>query len=526
MGTERGGIDGSAAGPLRELRRARRQRFVEQIDVMELLYRVYVGAIFGAIGLGVVAGLVNEAPATPEAIEWLRTQGPALLGLVVAVLVLAGLRSGARGGPLAIEAAEVQYVLLAPVDRGAALRPAAWRQLRVAALAGGVLGAVVGNFVFRRLPGSPVEWIGGLALFGALVPVSVLGSALVASGRRLRPSVATGFGLLLLAWTGADIALGWTSAPGTMLGEVATLPLQHGTGLALAVAGVALVVVLLGTGLLGIGGILLEAARRRASLVAELRFSAAVQDVRAVVLLRRQLSSERPRRRPWLKLPAGRTAYPVWRRDWQSFLRWPPARVGRALLIGAVAGALAAGAWSGATLAFFVPGLLLFVVALDFVEPLAQEADHPTRRQLLPISAGPLAVRHLAAPTVAIAAVILVAALGAVASGGLATTALGVGAVACLPLALVLAGCAAFSATTDPYAYMFTPEIGYAVTSGPPLIASAIVAAPLWAAREVEREGASAVGAGAGSTVTIAIVGLVALFVLSHRLSKRDVVTA
>jgi hypothetical protein len=526
MENGRGSLEGSEAAALRELRRARRQRFVEQIDVMELLYRVYVGAIFGAIGLGVVAGLVNEAPATPDAVEWLRTQGPALLGLAVAVLVMAGLRSGARGGPLAIEAAEVQYVLLAPVDRGAALRPAAWRQLRVAALAGGVLGAVIGNFVFRRLPGSPVEWIGGLALFGALVPVSVLGTALVASGRRLRPAVATSVGLVLVAWAGVDIALGWTSAPGTMLGEIATLPLQHGIEVALAAAGAALVVALLATGLLGVGGILLEAARKRASLVAELRFSAAVQDVRAVVLLRRQLSSERPRRKPWLRLPTGRTAYPVWRRGWQSFLRWPRARVGRALLIAAVAGALAAGAWSGATLAFCVPGLLLFVVALDFVEPLAQEADHPTRRRLLPVAAGPLAARHLAAPSAAIAGMILVAALGAVAVGSSTATALGVGAVACLPLALVLAGCAAFSATTDPYAYLFTPAIGYAVTWGPPTIASIIVAAPLWGAREAEREGASAVGAVAGGALTIGIVGLVVLYVLSRRLSRRDAVTA
>jgi hypothetical protein len=526
MGNGRSRLKGSATESLRDLRRARRQRFVEQIDVMELLYRVYVGAIFGAIGLGVIAGAVHEAPATPDAVEWLRLHGPSLLGLGVAVLALAGLRSGARGGPLAIEAAEVQYVLLAPVNRGAALRPAAWRQLRVGALAGAIFGAVLGNFVFRRLPGSPVEWIGGLALFGALVPIAVLGAALVASGRRLRPTAATGIGALLVAWSGADLALGWTSSPGTMLGEVATLPLQHGAGVILAAAGVALVSVLLALGLLGVGGILLEAAQRRASLVAELRFSAAVQDVRAVVLLRRQLSSERPRRRPWLKLPAGRAEFPVWRRDWQSFLRWPASRIGRALLIGAVAGAMGAGAWRGATLAFFLPGLLLFVVALDFVEPLAQEADHPTRRQLLPVDSGSLAARHLVAPSVAIAVVILVASLGAVAAGGSASIALGVGAVSCLPLSLVLAGCAAFSATTDPYAYMFTPEIGYAVTGMPPLIASAIVAAPLLAAREVEREGASAVTAAAGSTITIGVIGLIALYALSRRFSKRDAVSA
>ena len=88
--------------------------------------------------------------------------------------MLAGLRSGARGGPLAIEEAEVQYVLLAPVDRGAALRPAALRQMRIAALAGAVLGAVVGNFVFRRVPGLAAS-SGSPAwrCFGALLPVCI-----------------------------------------------------------------------------------------------------------------------------------------------------------------------------------------------------------------------------------------------------------------------------------------------------------------------------------------------------------------
>ena len=108
---------------LGELRAARRRRFVAQIDVMEVLYRVYLAAIFGGIALAVIAGWVEEAPASASAIADMKEHGPAVLGLALALAVLMGLRSGARGGPLAIEAAEVQYVLLAPIDRGAALRP-------------------------------------------------------------------------------------------------------------------------------------------------------------------------------------------------------------------------------------------------------------------------------------------------------------------------------------------------------------------------------------------------------------------
>jgi hypothetical protein len=511
---------------LREMSAARRGRFVDQLNVMEVLYRVYVGAIFAAIALGLLAGAINEAPATRAAIDSLRQHGPAALGLAIAVAVSAGLRSGARGGPLAIEAAEVQYVLLAPVDRGAALRPAALRQLRVGVLVGAVLGGVLGNFVFRRLPGSPVEWIACLALFGALVPLFVLAGALLASGRRLRPWIAALAGLALVAWSGADLALGSTSSPATMLGDLATLPLQSGAPVALAALGVALTLALACFGLFGVGGILLEAARRRAALVAVLRFSASVQDLRAVVLLRRQLASERPRRRPWLRLRlAGASGRPIWRRGWQSFLRWPPARIARAALLGVLAGALAAGAWSDAVLALFAPGLLLFVVALDFVEPLAQEADHPTRRRLLPVEASSLISRHLAAPTVAVGLVILLAAVAAAVVGGSAT-ALGVGALICAPAAVALVCCAAISATADPYAHLLSPGIGYAIAAAPLFGAAVLVGLPALVAREGERQGGSALAGAVEGAVLVAVVAAVLATVLGQRFATRDGVSA
>jgi hypothetical protein len=507
---------------LREMRRVRRRRFVERLDLMEVLYRVYVAAIFGAIGIGVLAGAIDEAPATPAAVDWVRAHGPALLGACAAVLGLAGLRAGAHGGPLAIEAAEVQYAMLAPVDRGAALRPAAIKQLRTGVLGGAVVGGVLGIFVSRRLPGSPVEWVGSLALFGGLLSALALGCAMLASGRRLSGAAATASGALLVAWSAADLLAGWTTSPGTLLGELATVPLQDGVRVVLAALGLALTAALVGLGLAGIGGIALEAARRRAQLAAELRFSASVRDLRTVVLLRRQLASERPRRRPWLALADAPTRFPIWRRGWRSFLRWPAGRVLRAAVLALAAGALAAGAWSGAALALFAPGLVLFVVALDIVEPLAQESDRPTRRRLLPVASGRLVPGHLAAPTVAIAAMVLVAALGALAVGRSAGTALGVGAVLCLPLGLALACCAAFSATADPYAYVLAPEVGYAVTAAPVAASSLIVGVPLLVAREAERQGAAAVGAAAGISLVVGLIALVLVFVLAQRFAKRD----
>jgi hypothetical protein len=507
---------------LRDMRSARRSRFVEQLDVMEVLYRVYVALILGGIALAVIAGVVNDADVSAGAVEGLADEGPALLGTIVALGVLAGLRSGARGGPLAIEEAEVQYVLLAPVDRGISLRTPALRQLRVALLAGAVVGVVAGNFAFRRLPGSPLEWFACLALFAAAIPLCTLSAALVASSRRLRPALATGAGVALLAWTLADVLLGLTTSPATMLGVLATVPLQSGGHAALAAVGVALAVALACAGLLSLGGLSLEAARRRATLAAQLRFSASVQDVRTVVLLRRQLASERPRGRPWLSL--GRRRHdPVWRRGWQSFLRWPLARVARALAAGVAAGALAAGAWSGTAPLAALAGLVLLVAALDLVEPLAQEADHPTRRDLLPVRQDSLVRRHLVAPATAMGIVTLAGVVATIALGP-SGTAIGIAAVMLVPTAIVILCCAALSATNDPYAYLLSPGMGYAQSALPILAAVGAVAAPLLVAREVARRGGSAVAA-AAAVEAVALAGAVAMiWWLGQRMVKRAVV--
>jgi len=510
---------------LGELRAARRRRFVEQLDLMEILYRVYLGAIFGGIALAVIAGWVEEAPASAAAVADMSAHGPAVLGLALALAILTGLRSGARGGPLAIEAAEVQYVLLAPIDRGTALRPAAWRQLRVAVLAGAVLGAVIGNFVFRRLPGSPVEWIACLALFGALLPLCTLAAALLASGGRLRPALATTLGAGLIAWSLADLLLGAVTAPATMAGEIGTLPLQNGGGhLALAAVGLAIALALTWLGLRVVGRIALEAARRRAALTAELRFSASVQDLRTVVLLRRQLASERPRRRPWIRLGAPVSSrHPVWRRGWQSFLRWPLGRLARVLAIAVGAGAATAAAWSGVTLLFVLPGALLMVAALDLVEPLAQEADHPTRRELLPVAVDSLFRRHLAPSAVAMAAVLSIGVVAALVLGAPATTA-AVGAVMLVPTALVLACCAGLSATNDPYRYILTPQLGYAQSAAPVVIAIVAAGGPLLAARESARHGASAVGAAFSIEVAMLAIGMAMAWWLGMRMADESAV--
>jgi hypothetical protein len=506
---------------MKAMRSARRRRYVARTDVMEVLYRVYLGGIVAVFVLAFLAGALHEVPADPESIARIQDHAPAVIGIFFAVLILAGLRSGARGGPLAIEAAEVRYTLLAPISRRAALRPAAVAQLRTAVLFGAIFGAVVGNFVFRRFPGSAVEWIGSLAAFGALVPVAVLGAALVASGRKLRLGVASGLGLALVVWSALDLALGWNSAPATMLGDLATLPLQHGASAWLAALGAVLTLALLAGGLLGIGGLGLEEAQRRAQLVAEMRFSASVQDLRTVILLRRQLASERPRRKPWLRLRSGSTS-PIWRRDWQSFLRWPLVRVVRVVLIAVAAGGLAVGGFDLTPVLFALPGPLLFIAALDLIEPLAQESDHPTRRLLLPKASAELLRTHLTAPAVAMIVVLLLAAVAAAAIGANPGLALGVGAVVCIPLAVVMVCAAAVSATNDPYEFALSPQMAQTVSLAPIVVALIAGFLPLFVAWKVEGGNGARISGALGIDFVLIVFVLVGLAALTLRFRKRE----
>ena len=68
-----------------------------------------------------------------------------------------------------------------------------------------------------------------------------------------------------------------------------------------------------------------------------------------------------------------------------------------------VAGLCAYGTWEGTTPLVIVAGIALFIAALDAIEPLAQEVDHPDRTQGVPIKRGEMYVRHLAVPVVVMA---------------------------------------------------------------------------------------------------------------------------
>ena len=164
-------------------------------------------------------------------------------------------------------------------------------------------------------------------------------------------------------------------------------------------------------------------------------------------------------------------------------------------------------------------GLVLFVAGLDVVEPLAQEFDHPTRRDLLPVSPASLVIRHLISSIgpmalVALCGVVATLALGA---GG---NEVGAGVIMVLPTALLIACCAALSATNDPYAHLFEPEMALTQTFAPVLLAVVGVGAPVLVARESSRHGHSPIGGAMFAEIVVLILCCVVVGVLAQRARK------
>ncbi|HVF15071.1 MAG TPA: hypothetical protein VM942_10755 [Acidimicrobiales bacterium] len=429
---------------VRDLRRARRRHAYREIDWTDALYRVYLTAFLSVGAVSVLSGWVGGRFVTPEELDSVIDRGPAVVGLAVALALAVGLRSGGRGGPLVLQPADVAHLLMAPVPRGAVLRGPAARQLRFRCFVGAVAGMVIGNLAARRLPGGYAEWVAWGGAAGAIAGLAFTASALVASGLRAGRRVAALLALLTVGWSVADLILGLATSPATYLGRLANSPLDR-----LGAPGVGLVLLLLpAVGLAAVGGTSLEAARRQAGLLAQLRFALTLQDVRTVILLRRQLAAEGPRRRPWFRLPPG-SRRPVWRRDWQGVLRWPAVRLARLVALGVVAGLAASGAWRGTPALVVVAAAALLVAALEAVEGLAQEADHPVRLDTLPVRSGRLVVRHLAVPFVVTLVVVTVAVGAALVSDG-SRTVLTVGAVMVVPASLAAVAGAALSVQTDP----------------------------------------------------------------------------
>lgn len=386
----------TGAAALVALRRARQRRRLGELDWFEVAYRVYLMGGFGGGAVLWISASIHDRTAEADTVARIASDAPGWLGLIVALALLLGLRGGAHGGPVSLEAADVTHVMLAPVPRRLVLRRPAVQRVRSAVFAASLGGAIVGQLAGRRLPGSLLAWGAAGVLFGAVVALLWVGSALLAHTLRVPRGAATAAGLAVVVGQGVAVWRGVTG-PTSAAGSLALWGWrQHGVD----AVWIAVALGAAGSGLALLERLSLEALARRSALVAQLKFAVTMQDLRTVVLLRRQLNQEQLRSRPWFRLgPVRRRTLggALWRRGWQGLLRYPLTRLLRMATLAAAMGVLQAMAIRGTTPALVGTALLGFVLGMEAMEPLSQEVDQADRADALPFDRGELLYRHLAA---------------------------------------------------------------------------------------------------------------------------------
>jgi hypothetical protein len=400
---------------LHAMRAERRKHRVADMDWFEALYRVYISAFLGGGAILFLSGLSGDKPLLGTDLQNVITNTPHAVGLVASIVVFLGLRSGANGGPIAVEEPEVRHVLLAPIPHSAVLRHPAIQRLRTFAFMGAIAGATANQLLSRRVTASGtslVVWAMWGAIAGALMAMLFVIAALLIHGLGISRWLTTAIGTALVGWQVA-VTFGDTNTAGPFdfIGSISRWWLdgvqpQDIIGIVVVLAFAALAVYLA-------GNLSLEALSRRSALVSQMKFAVTLQDIRTVVLLRRQLSQEHMRVKPWVKVPR------VFRRDivvgrgLRSLMHFPLRRIIRMTLLTITAAAALVMAFRGTSPAIVVAGLLLFIVGLDAVEPLSQEVDQPDRTDSLPIERGLLMTKHLIVPAIAMTPFLLAGVLTA-----------------------------------------------------------------------------------------------------------------
>jgi hypothetical protein len=388
---------------LHAMRTERRKHRVADLDWFEALYRVYISAFLGGGAILFLSGLSGDKPLLGSDLQNVISNTPHAVGLVASIIVFLGLRSGANGGPIAVEEPEVRHVLLAPIPHSAVLRHPAIQRLRTFAFMGAIAGATANQLLSRRVTASGtslVVWALWGAIAGALMAMLFVIAALLIHGLGISRWFTTAIGTALVGWQVA-VTFGDTntSGPFDFIGSISRwwldgVQLQDVIGIVVVLAFAAIAVYLA-------GNLSLEALSRRSALVSQMKFAVTLQDIRTVVLLRRQLSQEHMRVKPWVKVPRVLRRDIIVGRGLRSMMHFPLRRIVRMKLLTMTAAAALVMAFRGTSPAIVVAGLLLFIVGLDAVEPLSQEVDQPDRTDSLPIERGLLMTKHLIVPAIA-----------------------------------------------------------------------------------------------------------------------------
>jgi len=395
---------------VRDLRRARRINRLGELEWFEIAYRVYLSALGGGVLVMWLSDLVSDERVTPSQLDDVTSRGPAVIGLFLVAAVVLGLRSGSDGGPVSLEAGDARYLMMAPVSRRSVLLRPVVQRLRSMAFAGALAGGIAGQLAARRLPGTTAAWSASGAVAGALIGLAFVAAATIGHALDVPRWAATAMGGLLLTAQIAAATWGWPG-PGDGIGSFAMWGLRtRPTDLIAA----AVVVGAAGVAAAVADRLRLEPLTRRADLVSQLRFAVTMQDLRTVVLLRRQLRGERPRPKPWIRIGRSHSTSEtraIWQRDLRGLARYPGSRLLRMAALAAAAGLGTELVIGGTTPLVAGIGVALNLLGLDAIEPMSQEIDHPDFADATPRARGWLHVRHFAAPAVALVPFAMIGAL-------------------------------------------------------------------------------------------------------------------
>ena len=501
----------NAVAALHELRSARRSRRLEELHWVDTLYRLYVFVIVLCVGIWWLGTILGRSVPDERSVTRINDFGVIGSALLFGLLLLAAVRSGSRGGPLASEGPDVIHVLSAPIAREIVLRRPFLHVLRRGAFLGAGAGAFVGEVLTSVIPGSRIGWLlRGISL-GAVAGVLWMAVAIASAGKvQTRRLVRLGV-LGFMALTGVEYVANQGSSHRLLLSPLSTwawglfvgspaksLSLARPLGIVLIVVSVVALVgsaAALALARRGLCAVDMERAAYRARLVGQLRFAVSTQDLRTVLLLRRQLSSESPRRRPWFRVTqpkrSGLTGAVVVR-TLRGVGRWPAGRFVRIVMLGLVSSVAAVGGWRGGIVLFAVVGLCAFVAGLDVVEGIGQQIDHPTLAASLPRHRGRLMNRQLIAPI----GVLTVLGLPGAVLGAIAEWNNGSGAAAAVVLLICWAaggavggGVSTVMGPPDFALSIQSPETAFLLTAFPAILSVLTIGGPLLSAYLAARNG-------------------------------------
>lgn len=381
----------------REMRRARRARLLgDNAARFDRFYQGYLTVFFLAVATAYLASLLHETQTGAAELADVHRYGPGALGLLFVVVVGLGARSGLRGGPLVVDPPDVRHVLSAPLPRRRILTPFALRKMASWTVFAGLCGAATGVLASLRLPGDRAAWIGDGLLFGLTAGGATSAAAMIVSGLRLPRWPVTAAALGAVGWGSIALATGRSLAAFGWLGQVALLPFLHDEG-ALVLLGPVLAA--MGLGLFVVPGFSIEAAERRAGLVARIKFGLATRDFRTVIVLSKLLAQERARRRPWIRSrPGSGRRFAVWKRDLEGLARWPASRLLRLAALAVLAGLAARAAWGGFVWAVPAGGVVLWLVGVEVCSAVAVEAETRIWARSVPVPDGVLMRSHFPVP--------------------------------------------------------------------------------------------------------------------------------